>query len=384
MATDLFGKPIGGYPQYRLSLQQKRQATLLYHWMSQDYLKGLLAMIDALIKGADVNLELAKRQGRDALLTNSRWGVSDTSANWSTHVFPALEDFRKSTIRDIALRANESYEFTGANQCGRMISEFSSMWMTPEEEERFRQQWEAVYHYAGKIDAAAGSGGQRRMITDFSMTLDWQEDGHLFSRLPKLRVRTDVEAVTGKKPLRTGVYVAQDDPHAALQFAWTGNDDGVLGEARTFSDVGQRLLAAVGREGLWIDDAKLAPIAIREIERNAALDTGGTSIAEIRAHPEFASGAMAFAAAFTTRPCKWYFVEKIDGEFDEDAQDSSEVSTQPSSGLRCEAGQPCPREGFWFTPAKPDSRRHFKQGELMPSLGGDYGLTIWQWDARQD
>lgn len=50
---------------------------------------------------------------------------------------------------------------------------------------------------------------------------------------------------------------------------------------------------------------------------------------------------------------------------------------------RCEAGQPCPREGFWFTPARSNSRRHFKAGEQMPDVGGDYGTTIWQWDETQ-
>lgn len=44
--------------------------------------------------------------------------------------------------------------------------------------------------------------------------------------------------------------------------------------------------------------------------------------------------------------------------------------------LRCEAGQPCPREGTWTTPAAPGSR-HFKQGEIMPDMKSDYGQTIW-------
>ena len=52
--------------------------------------------------------------------------------------------------------------------------------------------------------------------------------------------------------------------------------------------------------------------------------------------------------------------------------------------LRCEAGQPCPRAGFWFTPAQAGSRRLFKESEVMPSVGGDYGATIWQWDQNQD
>jgi hypothetical protein len=51
--------------------------------------------------------------------------------------------------------------------------------------------------------------------------------------------------------------------------------------------------------------------------------------------------------------------------------------------MRCPAGQPCPKEGYWITPAKADSRRLFKDGEVMPSVSGDYGDTIWQWDDRQ-
>jgi Protein of unknown function (DUF3396) len=46
-------------------------------------------------------------------------------------------------------------------------------------------------------------------------------------------------------------------------------------------------------------------------------------------------------------------------------------------------GLPCPRAGWWFTPAREGSRRHFAQGETMPELGSDYGASIWQWDDRQ-
>ncbi len=51
--------------------------------------------------------------------------------------------------------------------------------------------------------------------------------------------------------------------------------------------------------------------------------------------------------------------------------------------LRCEGGQPCPRAGWWFTPAKTDSRRRFEEGEPMPTFQSDYGATIWQWDEQQ-
>jgi hypothetical protein len=62
---------------------------------------------------------------------------------------------------------------------------------------------------------------------------------------------------------------------------------------------------------------------------------------------------------------------------------AAKTATKQAIRLRGEANEPCPREGFWFTAAKVGSRRWFKQGEVMPSLGTDYGLTIWQWDEDQ-
>jgi hypothetical protein len=54
----------------------------------------------------------------------------------------------------------------------------------------------------------------------------------------------------------------------------------------------------------------------------------------------------------------------------------------PESG-RVEANQPCPRTGYWFSPAQQNSRRHFKEGDLMPVVRAGYGLNIWQWDENQ-
>lgn len=56
-------------------------------------------------------------------------------------------------------------------------------------------------------------------------------------------------------------------------------------------------------------------------------------------------------------------------------------SAQVPQSLRCEAGEACPREGWWFTPAG-ESRVHFKQGEVMPDVKSDYGQTIWQWSGE--
>ena len=46
-------------------------------------------------------------------------------------------------------------------------------------------------------------------------------------------------------------------------------------------------------------------------------------------------------------------------------------------------GQPCPKAGYWVTPARIGSRRRFEAGEIMPTFDSDYGSTIWQWDSHQ-
>ncbi len=88
---------------------------------------------------------------------------------------------------------------------------------------------------------------------------------------------------------------------------------------------------------------------------------------------EFATYSSKTQAVDTT----WYFVHKPD------VRGGEQPNPQSPLRLRCEANKPCPREGWWFTPAKADSRRHFKQGEVMPEFSTDYGLTIWQWDTSQ-
>ncbi len=80
----------------------------------------------------------------------------------------------------------------------------------------------------------------------------------------------------------------------------------------------------------------------------------------------------------------WILDEEYTGPIDWPANWRDEVAAAPAPDrLRCEANHPCPREGYWHTPAQPGSRRHFKAGEVMPDLHTDYGATIWEWDGVQ-
>lgn len=85
--------------------------------------------------------------------------------------------------------------------------------------------------------------------------------------------------------------------------------------------------------------------------------------------------------SFDERPAIWTLVERI-------ADSGGGIPGDPDPikagvRLRCEAGQPCPRAGFWFTPAQANSRRSFNAGESMPDLRSAWGATIWQWDEQQ-
>jgi hypothetical protein len=197
MSTDLFGNPLGKPATFELSLYQRRQATLLHHWTSREYLEGLLTLIDGLMNGMDANLTLAKIQGRDELIANARWGVRDTAANWGSLAWPTLQEFKESTIWHIAQRSNELLGKTGLTQCDRMLGELSPYWMTPDEKAWFDAQWKVIDDYAYRHDQAVGVGG-RRPLRDVTMALQWVQQGVNFSSLPAFRVHTDREFASGE------------------------------------------------------------------------------------------------------------------------------------------------------------------------------------------
>jgi hypothetical protein len=49
-------------------------------------------------------------------------------------------------------------------------------------------------------------------------------------------------------------------------------------------------------------------------------------------------------------------------------------------------GKPCPKEGWWWTPAArgESGRRYFKEGEIMLDFKSNYGMVIWQWSGPAD
>lgn len=121
----------------------------------------------------------------------------------------------------------------------------------------------------------------------------------------------------------------------------------------------------VPRNGIYLPDVGIACAQLL-IEGH---DAWGANVLR---HPDDPN-----SQAFDRVPATWTLVERVADEGG-GVPGEEPWRAHAAQRLRCEAGQSCPHEGGWFTPAG-EGRRHFKQGEIMPSLGGDYGMTIWQW-----
>jgi hypothetical protein len=366
-------------PTYlELNPWHKRQATLLYHYASLDYLKALLPLIDEWIAFTDT--ALSDRQPLDAVgMAHANWGRVNTTAHFSTHAFAAMVEFRESVIRQIAKRSFELYSGAGEYQCERMLQEYAGyprnmLWTTPEQQAEFEERAERAFKHAQKISSVLARPSTRK---DFSFWSDWQRDGRLFPKLPRFRVRTDVMGETGQVPPRTGVYVPQEDPYAALQFAWTGGH-GELGNTYTLNEVGRAALADVGRNGLWGDqDGLLGFINRPQYRHLESVDDRS------RAKAKLAPSAVS-REGFESKPCKWYFVELVNGEYEDHDGTYAGSGEVAATQQRIPAGEPASQSGYWFTPARQGSRRYFKQGDTFPEIeGSTYGATFWQWSPDQ-
>lgn len=360
-----------------LTTWQKKQAALLYFFASDEYLKGLHERVRELQRFVDELLDKSREEGRDRFLRSSQWDDRDTSENWANHGWSFLADFGISVARHLADRTSEIYHVTGAYQCGRGMAEFSMQWTLPAEEAQFDAMFASITEYASYIDDTMEKGQIDGRWQDFGFALAWQKHASMFPQLPKFRVREDISCRTGEVPPKTGVYVSSEYSDGALQFAWNGNEYGELLECSIFNDLGRKALTTVGRSKLWLDEEAMLDF----VQRNAnAPELTEDPFYSESFTPDLAPSLVA-NNAFTSASSKWYYVELLEGEFEEIDTETDQPEHQEQ---RVEAGKHCKTSGYYFSPASPGSRRFFGQGDMFPKLDSAYGNTIWQWDEKQD
>ena len=362
-----------------LTTWQKKQAALLYHFSSLKYLEGLRDRVNQIKLFAEEKIDQSRSEGRDRFLHSAQWGDRDTTENWSNNAWQFLADFQLSIAEDISDHSLNSFHVTGTHQCARCLSEYSMQWATVEEEKQFDAMFAELSNYARNIDTTMQKSYDVSWWSDFGLTLAWEKHASELQMIPKLRVVPEITFDTGQIPSQTGVYIAIDDPNASLQFAWNGGQGGEIMPSSTFNDLGLAALAAVGRSELWVNQAAMRDFVLANLSNpDLASDEYANSSLSLALAPSVVA-----RYAFVARPTRWCFVEIVKGEFENAEVESSKITTKMTS-QHFLAGDMCQDAGYYFTPARLDSRRWFTFGEPFPDVESSYGKTIWQRDTQQD
>ncbi len=211
--------------------------------------------------------------------------------------------------------------------------DFWSGWMSEEDEEKYRDLMSAALTLSSNIKATEGAYWDHG---DLTWDYDVPSRGPLNPppNWPSYRSVSSVKASTGERLLKSGIYLPDIDDSCAQFLSIKYNEapeaSVFVGMSDTFDPVTQ------------------------------------TKDGEEPRHEN--------------RPCTWTLIERVS----DTGGRSTAPSLLPPTTHRVTAGESCPETGYYFTPARADSRRRFEQGEIMPDFESGYGLTIWQWDQVQD
>jgi hypothetical protein len=309
-----------------LNVYQKRQAALLYHFASMDFLHEIIARVRTLAVFANSNVDLATRIERADAMRACDWRACRDDMSVPAYGEPALNSCLRALIEQKRARAEDWYDIAGVSGTWTgMCHRYPIYWSSTEEEDKFLELLGEASGPAHHLDATIN-----HTWADLNLTAKWEACKPRFTPFPTFRVHTDIEAETGQLPPRTGVYVPQDDPYGALQFAWTGNTGGELGKCQTLSDLAREYLALVGRGRLWTAPGDAAGKPDRVHITDQYFDDW-CRIRKKMTFPDTISSRN--ARAWAERPCKWYFVECVPGEFEDEPVDLDAVPDTASHVL---------------------------------------------------
>lgn len=201
-------------------------------------------------------------------------------------------------------------------------------WMSEEDQKKYNDNMNRATSMAHNISITEHASWDR---VEPSLHSDEHAEFPILSMPCSYRVKNEIFVRSGEKTQVTGIYIPDVD-NCSPQF---------------------------------LGNRKAAPLTKRLVGIEELLDPRtGEKYAEQGIYKEV--------------ECTWYLVESYN-----DNQISNSPPVDKYQRLRVTAGKTCPKAGFYFAPARPDSRKLFAEGEVMPSLDSTYGETIWQWDESQ-
>ncbi|RKG53868.1 hypothetical protein D7V64_05485 [Acinetobacter cumulans] len=366
----------------QLTRFQKQSIALIYYVTSRPYLEKLLTKLDDLIQYTGGVVDLADQQYRDRVLLQEGWEMGDTSANWSTYAYPSLLDFRLGLIRIIEETKQEKYGWTPAYNTARMLGEFQPNWMSEEEEEGFKTRFDELYRLCSYYDYCVKPPRSWSLYILFEVT---KELGIFDHNVPKLKIRTNIRVNSGEIIPKTGVYIPIGDQYGSPQFAWTHQESdtferGWLEKCETLNALGKQLFSKFNEYTAWIPSEELRAFALENIKRKKIVDDWNYMQAENAVQIELAPSLLA-NNVFSGVDCSWYFVELVEGEFEELGGEGSDIFVVPD--LKVLGGELCPRTGFWVLSNNSDKRLFFTKGTSIPKYNKHWGDEYWVFDGDE-
>jgi hypothetical protein len=239
---------------------------------------------------------------------------------------------RTADFVDVAYDRLEAGDFSALGAANGITNDFAGVgrdysddWMPEPFLSEYRAKWDLAMEFAPNIRNTGNQGWGFKSLLNF----DWNDKEYwdIYWKIlpppptwPIYRLNTDVQMKTGEKVPRSGIYLPEID-EACPQLQVGG-------------DVASR--AAVGRGANGFGCRSIEPTLWTLVERVA--DEGGA----------------------------------VPGE------EPWRVNVLDLAPYRVEGGQPCPADGFWWTPASKQGKGHFKKDDVMPNFtDSKYGAMIW-------
>jgi hypothetical protein len=307
---------------------------LLERYISLDYFSELRDTWGMMVSHVESCLQLFMQN--IPLDYRSRKVPEQPDVVWGEHVLPNFRDTLQHLNTGFIMLSHGDYD--GLKYCHgpsndfRGQREFWSGWMTESQRSEY-------FRLLGKSDALATNiirtEGRYWDPTDLTTRCDPKGRGLLEQpeHWPVYILNQSVSVPSGTRVAKAGVYVSDLDSSCA-QF------------------LNSKIDAPLGKVLVEVRDL-FSPISGQKYDQELVIKT---------------------------EACAWYSVERTS----EIRRLHAEPPTTIAILNRTEAGYPCKETGYYFTPSRADSRRHFSRGELMPDCANGYGTTIWQWDANQD
>jgi len=305
----------------------EQQIYLLERYSSLEYFGMMRDAFNAMLKAGWAALDEFMLHLPNDHRSRPLWQQPDIV--WGERVLPNFA--RTADYMDVAYDRLEAGDYAALSAANGVTNDsiavgrdYTDEWMSEPFKTEYREKWDRAMEFAPSISGTSCQdwGFGSLLYSDWN-DKDYWDMGMYWKVLPPpptwpiYRLNTDVQVRTGEKVPRSGIYLPSAD-ESCPQFL-------VEGEEAT--------PAQVGRDANGFGRRSLDPTLWTLVERLA--DEGGP----------------------------------VPGK---------EAWRGDNAPARCEGGQKCPHDGFWWTPASEQGKGHFKKGDIMPNYPlSRYGATIW-------